>query len=356
MPRDNKNIHECVEVCPHCMGENILQLDPETENYEAECQHCGKKIMLCDECLHAEDNTAQKCDWTEEGGCFRKSRDGIWLILIADTQDIGHLGDLEGYIKSIPDDPEAKAHIKKVTSIGLAKGSIQHPAIPPCTGKLSSAIVLYPETPAAKCMVNAIADSPLCHTIFYPYGETPSEKPNHLRLAEKDGKPELDFCSEAAKSFLRDIGKQAPPTREPQIAEYSLPDPMGYIPKASGCTLLARQFDDKELTALEEDLYHYTGYYPMGHEGQILVYVQTQHRKPGYQKGICPGTIRMPNRRIDMGTAITLNRETKTISTGNAALDYHAIQILMCIARHLGFDTEDELPQLNGKASFSWGF
>ena len=57
---------EAVEVCPHCMGENVYpNWDVEKQGYIAKCKHCNKQIFLCDECLHAEDNPWQKCDWHE---------------------------------------------------------------------------------------------------------------------------------------------------------------------------------------------------------------------------------------------------------------------------------------------------
>ncbi|MDO4649904.1 MAG: hypothetical protein Q4B26_14790 [Eubacteriales bacterium] len=66
---------EAVEICPHCMGENVFQdYDPEKSGYVVKCQECRQEIFLCDECLHADDNEGQKCDWreTEDGGkCFR---------------------------------------------------------------------------------------------------------------------------------------------------------------------------------------------------------------------------------------------------------------------------------------------
>lgn len=69
---------ECVEVCPYCGGENILQWNTEKQGFLATCQHCGKKILLCDDCLHSEDNPTRRCDWTEEsngfGYCFRRER------------------------------------------------------------------------------------------------------------------------------------------------------------------------------------------------------------------------------------------------------------------------------------------
>ena len=33
----------------------------------------GESILLCDECLHADDNPGQRCDWDENTGrCFRE--------------------------------------------------------------------------------------------------------------------------------------------------------------------------------------------------------------------------------------------------------------------------------------------
>lgn len=67
---------EAVEMCPHCMGENVYPgWDVEKQGYIAKCLHCGHEIMLCDECLHADDNPAQKCDWEDNGKggmCFRR--------------------------------------------------------------------------------------------------------------------------------------------------------------------------------------------------------------------------------------------------------------------------------------------
>lgn len=63
------------EVCPECETENFyLMWDPEEKGYIAQCFKCGKKIFLCDACIHADDNKSHRCDWneTETGrGCFR---------------------------------------------------------------------------------------------------------------------------------------------------------------------------------------------------------------------------------------------------------------------------------------------
>lgn len=66
----SKHLHECVEVCPHCNCENTIMWDAESLGYVVTCQHCGEEILLCDECLHAADNTAQHCDWCNNE-CFR---------------------------------------------------------------------------------------------------------------------------------------------------------------------------------------------------------------------------------------------------------------------------------------------
>ena len=57
---------EVVEVCPHCMRENIFKdWDIDSQGYMAKCQHCGHSIMLCDECMHADDNPKHICDWQD---------------------------------------------------------------------------------------------------------------------------------------------------------------------------------------------------------------------------------------------------------------------------------------------------
>ena len=68
-------LYEVVEVCPHCMGENIMQWNTEEMGFVARCGHCGEKMMLCDECLHTilEDGEPHDCDWCDDcnGVCHR---------------------------------------------------------------------------------------------------------------------------------------------------------------------------------------------------------------------------------------------------------------------------------------------
>lgn len=63
--------YEVVETCPHCDEENVMLWNVELCGYVAYCNHCGKKMMLCDECFHSDDNSDHKCDWSEDKGCFR---------------------------------------------------------------------------------------------------------------------------------------------------------------------------------------------------------------------------------------------------------------------------------------------
>lgn len=67
-------LREVVECCPHCGGEEVFEWDVETNGYVVKCLDCGNEMMLCDECLHSDDNKCQKCDWHKEGNmsvCFR---------------------------------------------------------------------------------------------------------------------------------------------------------------------------------------------------------------------------------------------------------------------------------------------
>jgi hypothetical protein len=67
-------MYEAVECCPHCGTENVFpNWDVEKDGYIAVCE-CGRKIFLCDECFHADDNPNMECDWHETdttSECFR---------------------------------------------------------------------------------------------------------------------------------------------------------------------------------------------------------------------------------------------------------------------------------------------
>ena len=71
--------YDVYEYCADCEHDNIYEnYDPIANGYKARCMSCGREIMLCDECFHAEDNLSQNCDWHGEtkngldyGECFR---------------------------------------------------------------------------------------------------------------------------------------------------------------------------------------------------------------------------------------------------------------------------------------------
>ena len=77
MKQLDDNYFEAVEVCPHCDSENVYPMwDTEVSGFVAVCKHCGKEILLCDECQHTvcQDGEVHNCDWckTECGGkCHR---------------------------------------------------------------------------------------------------------------------------------------------------------------------------------------------------------------------------------------------------------------------------------------------
>lgn len=64
--------HEAVEVCSHCMQEVPVPNWAPSDGYRVYCPFCFESILLCDECMHAEDNPGRICDWdSTTGRCFR---------------------------------------------------------------------------------------------------------------------------------------------------------------------------------------------------------------------------------------------------------------------------------------------
>ena len=74
--KDNEK-YLVTETCPHCDGEITLSWDVQLAGYRIHCPVCGEKIMLCDECLHADDNEGRYCDWNKCGGCFRQYKEEL---------------------------------------------------------------------------------------------------------------------------------------------------------------------------------------------------------------------------------------------------------------------------------------
>ena len=65
------------EYCPHCNEEITLEWDVKENGYQAFCARCGRKLMLCSECLYEED----LCDWSEETGYCYRQIEQLWKDL-----------------------------------------------------------------------------------------------------------------------------------------------------------------------------------------------------------------------------------------------------------------------------------
>lgn len=65
------------EYCPHCNEEITLEWDVTEHGYQAFCARCGRKLMLCSECLYKED----LCDWSEETGYCYRQIEQLWKDL-----------------------------------------------------------------------------------------------------------------------------------------------------------------------------------------------------------------------------------------------------------------------------------
>lgn len=69
---EDDRTYTVTEVCPHCESEIEMRWDTDTQGFKAFCPVCGNRLMLCDECLHAEDNKGGGCDFdSEKDGCWR---------------------------------------------------------------------------------------------------------------------------------------------------------------------------------------------------------------------------------------------------------------------------------------------
>lgn len=55
------------EYCPECETEVTMQWDVKELGYKAFCPHCGKRLMLCDECQSRKDGGfMDDCDYDSE--------------------------------------------------------------------------------------------------------------------------------------------------------------------------------------------------------------------------------------------------------------------------------------------------
>lgn len=60
------------ELCPHCMNEITMTWDTDKLGFKAFCPVCGKRLMLCDECMHIEDGGV--CNYDSKRDCCKHNR------------------------------------------------------------------------------------------------------------------------------------------------------------------------------------------------------------------------------------------------------------------------------------------
>lgn len=63
------------EVCPHCENEIEMRWNTDTQGFKAFCPVCGRRLMLCDECLHDE-NDSRSCDYNSHDNACRRNKNG----------------------------------------------------------------------------------------------------------------------------------------------------------------------------------------------------------------------------------------------------------------------------------------
>lgn len=81
-PEDNDRTYIVTEPCPNCGEEIEMRWNTDELGYEAVCPVCGERLMLCDECLHSEDNPGGKCDFSSDTDfCWRRKRETLWMRL-----------------------------------------------------------------------------------------------------------------------------------------------------------------------------------------------------------------------------------------------------------------------------------
>lgn len=68
----NGRTYTVTECCPHCQSEIEMRWNTDTDGFKAFCPVCGNRLMLCDECSHAENSKG--CDYDTRSDSCRYSR------------------------------------------------------------------------------------------------------------------------------------------------------------------------------------------------------------------------------------------------------------------------------------------
>lgn len=94
---DDEASYEITEYCPHCDKETTVIRNVKKDGYVSVCNHCGKLIMLCSECL-SESNV---CDWSE-CGCYRCTEEEFFDFLVKEYEGSTGHNDAGEYFVDIP--------------------------------------------------------------------------------------------------------------------------------------------------------------------------------------------------------------------------------------------------------------
>ncbi len=58
--------HWVIELCPYCDTEINMNWDVQKYGYKVFCPYCGNRLMLCDECMHGDDEATGGCDYNSD--------------------------------------------------------------------------------------------------------------------------------------------------------------------------------------------------------------------------------------------------------------------------------------------------
>lgn len=66
-----------METCPHCGYETEMMWSVKADGFKAFCPKCGKRLMLCDECLHRENGECiNDCDYCSMTDSCKFNKEG----------------------------------------------------------------------------------------------------------------------------------------------------------------------------------------------------------------------------------------------------------------------------------------
>lgn len=73
-PAAGPRTYQVAEVCPYCNAEVTMTWNTDVDGFKAFCPHCGERLMLCDECRHADGS--DDCDYDSATDTCKHNRLG----------------------------------------------------------------------------------------------------------------------------------------------------------------------------------------------------------------------------------------------------------------------------------------